>query len=237
MAMARKHLILLSFAMVALLVSCATSGNLVVQEELGVQMSTSRGEATACVTNDGIEYRITGNSVEGGEGSFIVSITNTTSKPFEFKDSDISILRSNYKWGFWKTIGTWDAKAYYSNAAGEVRSGAFLAGLAGVMWRVDAILGIIASRDSHYSRQYDFGDYMAGELIARAAIDSARGSGEDYLKFLEENLLFSSTIAPGETYTGWVFFDAPRYDYYKVEITSSGRKRPLSVTMLRDESF
>ncbi len=237
--MARKHLlILLSLITIVVLVSCSTvPDNLVVQEASGVELSTSRGATTASITNNGMVYRVTGNEVEDGVGSFLVSITNNTDAPFEFKDSDIAVARSNHKWGLWKTIETWDAKAYYNEAAQESRSGVFWAGLAGMMWRIDAILGIVISRDYDYHRSYDFGDYMAGEMLTRAAINSARNNGDEYLRYLEENLLFSSTIAPGETYTGWVFFDAPRYDYYRVEISSSGKKRPMYIVMSREESF
>lgn len=222
--MARKHLLFPFLILIALLVSCASvPDNLVVQDTSDVELSMSRGSATGNATVKGIEYKVMGNNVEDGIGSFLVSITNNTDKPFDFVDSDIVILGGRHKWGLWKTLETWDAKSYYEDAVRESRSSAFWTGFAGVMWRVDAILAIVTSREDRYSRPFDFGDYMMGEYLTRSAIDSARKNGDEYLKFLEENLLFSSTIAPGETYTGWVLFDAPRYDYYKVNI-SSGKK-------------
>ena len=240
--MARKHLFLFSWILIALLVSCASiPDDLVVMDSDDVEISMSRGEMTATITNKGIEYQILGTNVDDGEGSFLVSITNNTDKPFDFSDSDIVILGAKHKWGLWKTLETWDAKAYYNGAVRDNRSGVFWASFAGALLRVDALLSVVSDRRSSYgyvtygTRTHGSGDLVAAALISRAAVDSVRSNGDDYLKYLEDNLLFSSTIAPGETYVGWVFFDAPRrYDYYAIEINSGRKYNPLKVVMQRE---
>ncbi|MBO4394492.1 MAG: hypothetical protein J5800_09130 [Spirochaetales bacterium] len=234
--MARKLIIFLSIILAVVLSSCqSVPDDLVVMETSDVELSFSRGSTVATITRNDIEYQIIGNNVEDGEGSFLVSIKNNSDKPYDFKDSDVVIFGGKHKWGLWKTLETWDAKSYYNAAVQECRSGVFWASLAGVMMKVDAILGIVADR--HYSSRpyYSPGDgLVASMVLSRAALDSVRSNGDEYLKYLESNLLFSSTIAPGETYTGWVFFDARKYEYYKIEITPDNRRKTFSIVMHRE---
>ena len=234
--MARKMVIFLSIILAVVLSSCqSVPDDLVVMETSDVELSFSRGSVVATITNNDIEYQIVGNNVEDGEGSLMISITNNSDKPYDFKDSDVVILGGKHKWGLWKTLETWDAKAYYNAAVQDCRSGVFWASIAGVMMKVDAILGIVADR--HYSRHpyYSAGDgLVASMVLSRAALDSVRSNSDDYLKYLESNLLFSSTIAPGETYSGWVFFEAKKYDFYKIEISSGKKKKTLNVVMQRE---
>ena len=234
--MARKLVVFLSIILVVILSSCqSVPDDLVVMDTSDVELSFSRGSVVATITNNDIEYQIVGNNVEDGEGSLMISITNNSDKPYDFKDSDVVIFGGKHKWGLWKTLETWDAKAYYNAAVQDRRSGVFWASIAGVMMRVDAILGIVADR--HYSGHpyYSAGDgLVASMVLSRAALDSVKSNSDEYLKYLESNLLFSSTIAPGETYSGWVFFEALKYDFYKIEITSGKKKKTLNVVMQRE---
>ena len=234
--MARKLFIFLSIILVVILSSCqSVPDDLVVMEASDVELSYSRGSVVATITKNDIEYQIVGNTVEEGEGSFMISITNNSDEPYNFQDSDVVILGGRHKWGLWKTLETWDAKAYYNAAVQESRSGEFWASLAGVILRVDAFLGIVADR--HYSRHsyYSAADgIVASMVLSRAALDSVRSNSDEYLKYLESHLLFSSTIAPGETYEGWVFFDARSYDFYKIEITPAKKKKTISIVMRRE---
>lgn len=184
-----------------------------------------------------LELYLIGNNVDSGTGSFLMSITNKDSEVYNFYVSDITIWAGNSSNGSWTKLTTWNAKGFYDAAVKEYRTEVFLTSFAGALNTINTSMGSYSTSNVYTqygsatvtTRTYNPGAVAASAYYAQASTESVKRSGKAYIDYLEENLMYSSSIRPGETYIGWVYFDVGRNDanYYKVELNNTNtRKKP-----------
>lgn len=198
-----------------------------------VEVTIQRGSTVGITDNGGLLFSVIGNNVLDGTGSIVVGITNESGSIYTFDDSDITI------WGGysenesnWRLIGYWDAVEFYKDAESEYRSRVFWTGFAGALNTLNASLGSYSNSYINTSSgttatvstwSYNPGAVAAASYMAQAETGAASRSGKEYLRFLENNLLYDSMLRQNESYIGWVYFHLNResYTFFKVDIKNT----------------
>ena len=226
----KKYFVILVGILLSLCSCVSIPDELDVLSSDSVNVAIQRGTSVGSAISGDIGLSLAGNTIDDNVGSFIFGITNFSNDEYQFNDSDISIWGSSSSSGSWKLIEEWDADSFYHDAEREYKSKVFWTGFAGVLNAVNSAMGTYSTSNVYTrygsatitTRTYSPNDVLLASYVAQSTTDSVKKSGKAYLSFLENNLLFDSTVQKGETYMGWVYFVLKRtyYPYYKVEFTN-----------------
>lgn len=212
------ELLLLSLVLV-LAFSCATSSITLSP----VDYAPSRAENTetlSAIQKDDLYLGISSGALDGDQGLFFATVGNEGQKTFTFQEGDLEIFLGDRLKNQWKSLGPWSGQQCLLRAADSARRMHFLVGIAGLLdvvaFSFDTYLSMDSSGSWHQETYFDpFGTFFAYNMAMQdqMALAAANKMNLDYLK---ENLLFSRTLAPGESYSGLILTKAGnRYPDYK----------------------
>lgn len=229
-----------------LIVSCSTSPVFLEGIETPeISIITSRGTTIASGKTGDIVVAGTGRQVEDGEVSILLSLINCSPVPYDFSDTSISIYYGNKDSNKWQLLETWDAQQYYKNAYRYYKVKAAMTAFAGALNTISASFGS-NSTSSIYgtggfatvsTHSYNYSDVLLASKVAELDTLSVQKEGKAYLSYLENNLLYPTTLFEGEEYAGWLFFDdmGRKGPDYKIVVTNELTSEILEFVFVRSD--
>ena len=198
-------------------------------ETEGNTVSTYRGKSIQTVSNE--NYLISMLATKNSHGiQFSTSITNYSENGYLFKESCISVYQGIYEHNNWEKIEYIPATEYFEKektaAKTEEVLSAVVLGLSAVGAGYSRIKGtgyVNGHRYTYTTKVYSPADATIATANSYVALDNLQQNNQEYLTYLESNLLFDSLIQKNENYNGIFVVDEEKGPDYKVifEISSS----------------
>ena len=208
----KKTGLIIVLAVMLLACSCTSTYHLAVVDSDNADVIKYRGVPVASFEDDSYRITVAGDEIDSEEAAFFVSVNNVSSDYGYFEDGSFSLYCGDRLKGNWKYLGTWDADEYYKQEKKNVENEKFFTAVAGVL----DVLSVAADTpdEKNYDNKHNYKPNEKYEdEVFFAAFDAAitnrvvEEAGDEYLAFLEDNLLYESFIIPGYSYSGWMFFD------------------------------
>ena len=210
-----------------------------------VEISISRGVTIISTSLDELDIAASGGKIDEAEANVLVSIANNSTIPYNFNESDVKIYYGDISTNSWKLLETWSAKDYYAKEFQKFKSRQFWTAFAGALNVVNASLGSYSTSTVYSGGRYttvttyshNYSDVLMAGMIADYENASVKREGEAYLKYIENNLLYSSTILPGADYIGWLIFkDMGKKGLdYRVDFTNTNTGKTVSLYFTRSD--
>lgn len=198
-------------------------------ETEGNTVSTYRGKSIQTVSNE--NYLISMLATKNSHGiQFSTSITNYSENGYLFKESCISVYQGIYEHNNWEKIEYIPATEYFEKektaAKTEEVLSAVVLGLSAVGAGYSRIKGtgyVNGHRYTYTTKVYSPADATIATANSYVALDNLQQNNQEYLTYLENNLLFDSLIQKNENYNGIFVVNEEKGPDYKVifEISSS----------------
>lgn len=228
----KKAFILLSLL---LLFSCATTEPLTLEPWPleGNEVLIDRGQAVLSASDGEVRVSAALTLTSDEEWLCVTAvIENLSDERYLFDDAQIVLYSGDRDTGLWTESMTWDAARFYSfekDAAERRQNTANAVGAVVVFssW-VDAAAGPgpgpRGGRPAPQRHPSPAGRAVATTIIASNEMAAVARQNDNYLSFLENNLLFDSHIAPGESYEGVLYLapDWKKPDYKLVFRSKDG---------------
>lgn len=216
-----KRVLLIIISMLVSFSMFAAGGLYAIEnDDLKVTVNNRKSVSTY-ITEDNVQISVVvESSVENGYYRYGVDIVNLSDKKFRFKEDSISILQGDYDIDDWRNIRFKKPSVYYQDKETALTLDTMFTVLSFGAAFLDAFNPPpIGHRYFHYAPHHN-GALMFGMGVA--GIFSQMEDANN-LAYLRDNLLFSTTIAPGDEYSGFIY--VPRGfgpDYLvKIEISDS----------------
>lgn len=243
----KKLLILIALLIVAIICSCSSSYYLYTSPETKNDIIIDRGDEyqVAESNGDNLSFMVAGLDTDNGDNRIVFSIFNGSTSSYSFRDSQISIYGGNAEKNEWKYIQKWNAVEFYDKTKKQAEREQMEAAILGALSVINASLGTTSK--SNVSTPYGSAVvttqlYSASDVALTAMASSIYSQNlaqvnKSNLNYLKENLLYSSTINPGESYSGIIYFPGDRkYVDYKIVFEDSERKKEFIFTKsIREE--
>lgn len=171
-------------------------------------VSVYRGKSVQTVSDD--NFLISMLAIKNEHGiQFSTSISNFSVDDYFFDESCIEVYQGNFDVGDWNKIEYIPATIYYererkSAKTNEIFSAVAL-GLSAAGAGYSTVNGSIyfnGHRYAYTARIYSPSDAAIATANSYIALDNLQQRNQDYLTFLENNLLYSSKIPATENYNG-----------------------------------
>ncbi len=215
--------ILLIFAVIVLLTSCGTIHYpyLVGTDDNDTQLLLQRGNYTLQLEEFDDDITVTVEGLDVGSkdlGAVYIGVENYSDEIYSFADKNIEIFGGNRDTGEWTSIGVWDANAYYDDIVKKEQKARALAILS-------FVVDVLSSSDGKSSG----GSLVSAGLGTAAVISAGDAISSSYFtssSWLKDNMLYSSAIRKGFTYSGIVLFDGRNdrgkaYPDYKIAFNNN----------------
>lgn len=223
----KKIALLIAFLLLIVFCSCSSSYYLYTSPETKNDIIIDRGNEyqIAISAEDNLTFIVEGLDTDNGDNRIIFSIFNGSTSSYSFKDSQISIYGGNAESNEWSFIQKWNATEFYDKTKQQSEREQIWADVAGAISVASAALGSAStsSISSSYgnavitTRSYNASDVALTAMSASIYSQNLLQANKANLKYLKENLLYSSTIKPGESYLGIIYFPGDRkYADYKI---------------------
>jgi hypothetical protein len=184
-------------------------------DDPNVETMTVRGKDYEFIQTDDLSIGITGNP-ESNTVKYVVSMVNQKSNPLFFDFSSISVQEGSYDEGRWRQLEIYAVDDYLQRLKTHNFWEEVMIGLAAGMSAANASRSTSTSYGTLYSgtSSYNYTAYTttynpaAGQLAAALTLDAASDDlyeNQLNIRAAEKYYLNSSTIQPGESYTG-VFY-------------------------------
>lgn len=177
-------------------------------------LSINRGNSFQTIENHDIEMSLHGKAVEEeNEACIVANITNKSkSRTYHFEDSNIAIYEGNVDKDDWNKIENWDANSYYKDVKKNAKTSEFFQSLSGVL-----SVANVRSDANSTSSNTTYTDVLLTSFVEDQKMRNLVDANQHEISFLENNLMFSSDIKAGETYSGVLLFPVNNdYPDYKV---------------------
>ena len=225
--MKKIHLLLTALFLLAMLCSCSSTYYLYSSPETKNEVVSDRGDEYQVAESDenNLTFMAAGLDTDNGDNRIVFAIMNGSSSTYPFSDSQITIFGGNAETDEWNYIQNWDAAGFYDRTVAQAEAEQTAAAILGVLSVVDAAFG-----SSSYSTVYTpYGPAVfttrsntVSDVVLTAMAASIYNmelaiATKENLAYLKENLLFSSAIEAGKTYSGLIYFPGDRvYADYKI---------------------
>jgi len=230
----KKACLVLLTLLLLVLCSCRSSHSLTNSSRSTNDIYVERGEEYQTVKKGQLTFMAAGLDADSGDNRFIFAIKNESDEKYQFKDTQIRIYGGNADRNRWTLIDTWNAQRFYNNTRKASAAGFIVATVAGVLNVVDASLQFFSQTLVYTPFGYayvstddlDPGDVVLTAMIAHVAARHYQDVRKSNMDYLRDNLLYSSTINPGDVYSGLVYFptDSEYADYKVVFEDNDGKK-------------
>ena len=243
----KKFFLLSLFVISSLLIISCTSipVNLEAVDTGNVEVSISRGVTIVSTSVDELDIAASGGKIDEAEANILISIANNGATPYNFYESDITIYYGDISINSWKFLEKWSAKDFYTAKFKAFKNRQFWTAFAGALNVVNASLGSYSSSTVYSSGRYttvrtythNYSDVLMAGMIADLENAAVKKNGEAYLKYIEQNLLYSSTISPGTDYVGWLIFkDMGKKGLdYRIDFTNRNTGKTISIYFSRSD--
>lgn len=188
---------------------------------------------------------VAGLDTDNGDNRIVFSIFNGSTSSYSFRDSQISIYGGNAEKNEWKYIQKWNAVEFYDKTKKQAEREQMEAAILGALSVINASMGTTTKSNvstPHGTAVVTTRSYSASDIALTAMASSIYSQNlaqvnKSNLNYLKENLLYSSTISPGESYSGIIYFPGDRkyVDYKIVFEDSEGKEEFIFTKSIRDE--
>ena len=245
--MRRNLRLLIVLILLAVLTSCSSSYYLYTSPEAKNDVFIDRGNEyqVAGSKGDNLTFMAAGLDTDNGDNRIIFAILNDSSSSYSFRDSQISIYGGNAERNEWTYIQKWSAAAFYDKTKRQAEAEQRAAAIAGALSVASAAMGSTSRStvSTPYgtavvtTRSYSASDVALTAMAASIYNRNLAQANKANLNYLKENLLYSSNISAGETYSGIIYFPGDRkYADYKIVFEDSAGKEDFIFTKsIREE--
>lgn len=229
----RKFLLLLMvLLLLAVICSCSSSYYLYTSPETKNEVFIDRGDEyqVAGSNGDKLTFMAAGLDTDNGDNRIIFAILNDSTSSYSFRDSQIAIYGGDAEKNKWDYIQKWSASEFYDKTKREAETEQMMAAIAGALSVASAAMGSTSKStvSTPYgsaivtTRSYSASDVALTAMAASIYNRNLAQATKANLNYLKENLLYSSTIKAGETYSGIIYFPGDRkYADYKIVFEDS----------------
>lgn len=193
-------------------------------ETENVEISEDKRESVATyITEDDIQISVVvEDSVNSDYYRYGVDIVNLSDGDFRFKENSISISQGNFDRDRWRELRFSNPSDFYHEKEAELKVESVLTALAFGAAIIDAFTPPVhGHRYRHYAPllippvPHGSGAVFLGLGIAGVFEQVEDQNNLDYLK---DNLLFSTVVAAGDEYSGFIYVPKGSGPDYKIEI-------------------
>lgn len=243
-----KKYSLLFFILISslVIVSCTSIPvNLEAVDTGDVEVSISRGVTIISASVDELDIAASGGKIDEAEANILLSIANNGTTPYNFHESDVTIYYGDINKNSWTLLQKWSAQDFYTAKYKAFKNRQFWTAFAGALNVVNASLGSYSSSTVYSGGRYttvrtythNYSDVLMAGMVADLENAAVKKDGEAYLKYIEQNLLYSSTIAPGADYVGWLIFkDMGKKGLdYRIDFTNTHTGKTISIYFSRSD--
>ena len=186
------------------------------------KVSVYRGKSMQTVQDDNFLISMLATKCENGI-QFSASITNFCRENYFFDENCVSVYQGVYEDDIWKKIEYMPASKYYMNEYNTIKTQAIATGI---------MMGISASnagyssvngsgyvggtRYTYKANVYSSADASIAMTNSYMVLDNMQHRNQNYLQYLENNLLYSSEIEASGNYNGFFVVDKKKGPDYKV---------------------
>lgn len=245
--MKKNLLLILALFLLIVICSCSSSYYLYTSTEAKNDVFIDRGDEyqVAGSSGDKLTLMAAGLDTDNGDNRIIFAILNDSTSSYSFRDSQISIYGGNAERNEWNYLQKWSAAEFYDKTKRQAETEQMMAAIAGALSVASATMGS-TSQSTVYTpygsavvttRSYSASDVALTAMAASIYNKNLAQANKSNLKYLKENLLYSSTISAGETYSGIVYFPGDRkYADYKIVFEdSAGKEEFIFSKSIRNE--
>ena len=195
------------------------------------KVTVYKGKSMQTVSDD--NFLISMHATKTSRGiQFSTSITNYSSNDFLFKENCISVYQGIYENNDWEEIDFVPASQYLEQekryAQTEEIVSAIALGISAVTSGYSVVTGSGYSHGQRYTysaKVYSPADAAIATTYSFIALDSIQQNNQDYLSYLENNLLFDSVIPAKNNYNGIFVVDERKGPDYKVILKLSPEEK------------
>lgn len=194
-------------------------------------VSVYRGKSVQTVSDD--NFLVSMLAIKNDHGiQFSTSISNFSINDYYFDENCIEVYQGNFDVGDWNKIEYIPATIYYERERKAAKTNEILSavalGLSAASAGYSTVNGSVYSNGYRYTytaRVYSPSDAAIATANSYIALDNLEQRNQDYLAFLENNLLYSSEIPATENYNGIFVVKAKKGPDYKVVMAFSPEKK------------
>ena len=194
-------------------------------------VSVYRGKSVQTISNDDFLISMLATKTDKGI-QFSTSITNFSSDKYFFDEKCITVYEGNYENSLWSRLNYIPASLYLTKEKSNIKTEEVLAaislGLSAGTAGYSTVNGsgyINGSRYTYSANIYSPADAAIAMTNSYIALDNMQQRNQDYLTFLENNLLFSSEINSLDNYNGIFIVNEKNGPDYKVIIELSPNEK------------
>lgn len=189
-----------------------------------VEISEDRRESVSTYTteNDIQISVVVEDSKDSDYYRYGVNIVNLSDGDFRFDESSVSISQGNFEKGRWRELKFTNPSDFYHEKETELKVESVLTALAFGAAIIDAFTPpVLGHRYRHYAPPlippvpHGSGAVFLGLGIAGVF---EQVEDQDNLDYLKDNLLFSTVVAAGDEYSGFIYVPKGSGPDYKMEI-------------------
>ena len=181
-----------------------------------------RGKSMQTVADDNFLISMLATKTDNGI-QFSTSITNYSSEDYFFKEYCISVYQGIYENNSWEQIKYIPASLYFIQAKQKAKSeeiaAAIALGLTAASSGYSKVKGsgyVDGHRYTYTANVYSPADAAIATSNSYIALDNLQQNNQEYLSYLENNLLFDSLIPANENYNGIFIVNEKKGPDYKV---------------------
>lgn len=238
---------LMSLPLLVMICSCTSSYYLYTSSVSKNEILIDRGDEYQVAESNsvGLTFMVTGLDTDNGDNRIIFAIMNNSDSTYTFRDSQISIYGGNAEKNEWKHIQNWDAAAFYNKVKREAEEELLASRIVGALSVLNASMGsksqstVVTPYGNAVisTRSYNPADIALTAMASSIYTKNLAEVNKSNLAYLKDNLLYSSQITSGETYSGIIYFPGDRkYADYKVVFEDSmGKEEFLFAKSIRKE--
>lgn len=210
-----RILLIAAIALISLSISsCSSTFSFVNVDTPDNEIYIERGKSFQVSENRDVAISLHGKKVtDNQEATMVAAITNKSKvSNFDFNDSSINIYGGNIDKNDWTLISNWNANSYYKRALSQANARALITALNG------AFLILNSGNDNDYSQTTYYSNGLAitstsnnsniliSSMLASNDMRNVLDDNSKSMDYLENNLLYSSSIKPNSSYLGVFYF-------------------------------
>lgn len=223
--MTAKLPLLVLILVVIMLSACTSTHGLYTPSSTANETYIERGNEYQVAETSDLRLVATGLDSDDENDRILVGMDAKGDKPVIVKDSQFSIYGGDISKDEWELIATWDAVSFYEKTRKSMESAIVANRIIGVLDIIGASFGSTSTSTirNQYgtsyitTNTYDPSNVANAAMFATISDQSLRVVSQGTLQFLQENLLYTSTVNPDEPYAGLIFFPSDtKYPDYKI---------------------
>ena len=243
----KTRLLILIFAIAALLVSCATmQAELYVAPDGDSKVQAEETSTIAVKEQSGLQVLVALREYSGSEADFAVSFASVDGGTYQIKENDILIYGGNRQKDEWELLDVWNTAAHLERIRQQENAAMIATGVIGTLALIDAIV----NRDSvNYYYGYPYYGYSVSSsspgfnftFTALSVIESAIAVDQLYSIYETDaiNTMFTDgTVTPENPLSGMVYFHGlDKFPDYKVVYRGNGRNMEFTFSRTDREAI